>query len=159
PALRLVCILSKTLAGADRRGRGKRACPAPPLSTRGTHLMARVFKPTYSAPIPADAVRVTLTRKRRGKLLDVPGVRLKGDDGRSTTAPLTSDGTKILLPSPFWYGRVKLCTNKAAAETMLGDKIKLAERREAGLEGQHQEHHATPIADHIAAWRHSMLAE
>lgn len=96
--------------------------------------MAKVFKQTYSRPMPPDA---TPTKVKHGKK-EVPGVRFKGTDGRMTTARLTKDGTRILLESATWYGRVKgspvpLCTNKAAAETMLQEKIVEAERQAVGL--------------------------
>jgi hypothetical protein len=79
--------------------------------------MPRVFRQQYTRPIPPEAERVTFERK--GK--KVPGVRFRGPDGKTVTAPLTKNGDRCRLASPTWYGRVNgrpvpLCTNKVAAE-------------------------------------------
>jgi hypothetical protein len=90
--------------------------------------MPHVFRQTYSTPIPDGAERVTVKGKDGTRR---PAVRFRGPDGKSVLAPFTKDGTRCLVASPNWYGwvpdeeaptgrrRMKLCTNKIAAEQML----------------------------------------
>ena len=54
--------------------------------------MARVFKQTYSTPIPPGAERITLKCKN-GKTR--PAVRFPGPDGKAVAAPLTRDGERL----------------------------------------------------------------
>src|SRR4051812_19246022 len=100
--------------------------------------MPRVYKKTYSRPIPDGAERVTVVVKRRGRSDRVDAVRFRGDDGKLVTAPLTVKGARCLMSSPSWYGRVggkpvRLCSNKCAAELMLGDMVREAANRQAGI--------------------------
>ena len=111
--------------------------------------MPHVFRKTYSRPIPEGAQRTTMKVRKRGKDLEVQAVRFKGDDGRAVTVPLTKGGTRCRVQSPTWYGwvagkEVPLCTNKGAAEIMLGDKIREAERGEAGLTDAFDKHRKAP---------------
>ncbi len=104
--------------------------------------MPRVFRRTYSTPIPAGAERVTLKGKSGTTR---PAVRFPGPDGKPVVAPLTRDGGRCLVPSPCWYGwvpdpeaptgrrREKLCTNKTAAEQLLAELVKKAELAKAGI--------------------------
>src|SRR4051812_38260873 len=94
--------------------------------------MPRVFKQQYTRPIPADAQRVT----HKGK----PAVRFKGPDGKMVVAPLTTKGDKCRVRSKKWYGRVPgspnavpLCNDKRAAEQMLNELVKKAEKAKVGL--------------------------
>jgi hypothetical protein len=59
--------------------------------------MPRVFRQTYSAPIPDGAEPITVKGKN-GK--ERPAVRFPGPSGKPVVAPLTRDGTRCLLPSP-----------------------------------------------------------
>lgn len=119
--------------------------------------MPRVFRQQYTRPIPEDAERVT-TKNKKGQL--VPAVRFKGPDGKTVVAPLTKKGDRCRLPSPTWYGWVKgkavpLCTNKAAAEQLLAEKVRKAERGEAGLEDEHRQR---PLAEHLADYEKELRA-
>jgi integrase len=120
--------------------------------------MPSVFPKTYSRPIPEGAQRVTTKIKRRGVSVEVPAVKFKGEDGRAVVAPLTADGKRCRVRSPYWYGwvngkEVKLCTNKAAAETKLAELIKKAERQEAGLDDAFDDHRKTLLKVHVEAFR------
>jgi hypothetical protein len=68
-----------------------------------------------------------------------------------------------------WYGRyrdadgnvrrVPLCTDKAAAQAMLADLIRKAERQQAGLIDPAAEQLARSIAEHIEEFRKHLLAK
>jgi integrase len=126
--------------------------------------MPRVFRQQYTRPIPADAQRVTVTNKKGEKVV---AVRFKGADGKTVTAPVTTKGKKAgqhcRVPSPIWYGRVSgervpLCTNKAAAEIMLADLIRKAERGEAGMNDPFEKHNKRPLAEHVADYHRELEA-
>jgi excisionase family DNA binding protein len=122
--------------------------------------MPRVFRQQYTAPIPERAESITLNR--RG--LKVPGVRFRGSDGKSVLAPLTRDGTRCRLTSEQWYAnvpdltvpggrrRVKLTTNKAAAEIMLADLVRRAAQKGAGMVDPFEQHRGRPLAEHLTEW-------
>jgi integrase len=125
--------------------------------------MPRVYRKTYTRPIPTDAVPVTV--KHKGK--DVPAVRFRAEDGKLITAPVTTKGKdagkRCRVPSPTWYGTVNgepvsLCTNKAAAEVMLAELISKAEMRHASPAFAYKEEAARPLAHHLADWEASLRA-
>lgn len=127
--------------------------------------MPRVFKKTYTRPIPDGAQRVTLLRKVRGKDVQGPAVRFKGPDGKTITAPLTGAGDRCLITSPTWYGRVPgeaqpvaLCANKAAAEIMLGERCRKAEMGQAGAVDPYEAHNRRPLAEHLDDYRRELEA-
>jgi integrase len=53
---------------------------------------------------------------------------------------------------------VPLCTNKAAAEVMLADLIRKAERGEAGMSDPFERHSKRPLAEHVAGYRRELEA-
>ncbi len=128
--------------------------------------MPRVFRQQYTRPIPEDAQRVTIKNKK-GE--DVPAVRFRGPDGKTTTAPITTKGKNAgklcRVVSPTWYGMVNgvktpLCTNKAAAEQMLAQLIREAEQNKAlGLDEQILDARKKPLADHPADFRRTLEAQ
>jgi integrase len=129
--------------------------------------MPAVFKQQYTRPIPADSQPATVKRKRKGQEVELAAVRFKVD-GKWVVAPVVESGkqagTHCRVVSPTWYGRVKgvvvpLCTNKAAAEVMLADKIREAERGVAGMVDPHDKHNKAPLAEHLDAWRDDLLAK
>jgi integrase len=77
------------------------------------------------------------------------------------TDPTT--GEKIKTYSKKWWGRyrdenglekrVPLARDKTAAQTMLNELIKKAERRASGLDDPFDEHRRTPLANHLADFR------
>lgn len=132
-------------------------------SQKGFTAMPRVFRQSYSAPIPADAIRVRTTIKRRGKPVEVDAVKFKGADGKQVIAPLTSDGKRCLLPSPNWYGKVNgkavpLCSNKTAAEVMLAELVKKASNRKAGIGDPFEEQTKKPLTAHLEDYRRELEA-
>jgi hypothetical protein len=89
--------------------------------------MPRVFRQQYTRRIPEGAKPTTI-KDKKGR--ERPAVRFKGPDGKMITAPLTKGGDRCRLPSPTWYGwvngqSVPLCANRAAAEQMLADLIRV----------------------------------
>src|SRR5260370_16938058 len=68
-------------------------------------------------------------------------------------------GQKIKTKSKKWWGRyrdengverrVPLAVDKAAAQAMLNELVKKAERRAAGILDRFDDHRTRPIADHL----------
>src|SRR5262249_51349331 len=117
----------------------------------------------YSKPIPEDAERVTIKGKK-GKP-DVPAVRVRDSAGKLVVAPLNKEGTRYKLPSPYWYGKVpgqpkavKLCTDKAASEIMLGDLLRKAEMKQVGAGDPFEEHNKRPLSEHLEDYRRELAA-
>ena len=57
--------------------------------------MARIFKHTYTKPLPEGAELFT----RKGKRF----ARFKDSKGRTATAPLSRSGEKIIVEAAKWY--------------------------------------------------------
>jgi hypothetical protein len=117
--------------------------------------MPRVFRKTYTLPIPEDAQHIT----HKGK----PAVRFKDKDGKAVIAFLTKNGDRCRCSSPKWYGwvngaAVPLCTNKSAAELMLAELMRKAERAEAGLGDPFEKHRKRPLDEHLADFRRELEA-
>jgi hypothetical protein len=126
--------------------------------------MPRVFRQHYTRPIPFDAQHITI-RSKKGE--PVPAVRFRGSDGKTVTAPVTTKGKNAgrlcRVVSPTWYGRVNgervpLCTNKTAAELMIVELVRKAERAEVGIHDPYEQHRKQPLAEHLADWEASLLA-
>ncbi len=124
--------------------------------------MPRVFHQQYTVAIPPDAKPVMIAG-RGGR--QIPGVRFRGSDGKMVTAPLTRDGQRCRLASEYWYGdvpdpsvrsgrqRVKLATDRSAAEIMLGDLIRQASRAAAGMvDPAFEQNRLRPLAEHLESW-------
>ena len=116
--------------------------------------MASIFKPTFTKPLPAGAKIITkgdqrfARFKRKGKTID---------------APLTDDGTKIILESSTWHVRYKGpdgswqrrkgYTDKDATQA-LGTRLEKAVARGIeGLDDPYQQANAQPMAEHLADFR------
>ena len=100
--------------------------------------MPSVTRKSYSRPVPPDAVPAMVTVKRRGRSVQVPGVRFTDSSGKTVTAPLTAKGDRYRLQTTTYYGRVAgrlvpLCENRAASEIMLGDLRRKKMQQRAGL--------------------------
>ncbi len=54
---------------------------------------------------------------------------------------------------------VSLCTNKTAAEKMLGDLIRKAELADRGIADPFEAHHKRPLAEHLADWAAALSAD
>ena len=57
--------------------------------------MARIFKHTYTKPLPEGSELFT----RKGKRY----ARFKDSKGKMATAPLSEDGKKIIVQTSKWY--------------------------------------------------------
>src|SRR5262245_6477299 len=113
--------------------------------------MPRVFRRFYSIPIPADAKPCTEASKSG---VAKPAVRFKGTDGKSVVAPLTRNGKRCRLASPYWYGqvegqRVRLATNRVASEIMLAELVKKSEMGRAGAGDPFEQHRKRPLREHL----------
>src|SRR5262245_33746671 len=112
--------------------------------------MARLFKPTFTKPIPEGAELFT----RRGKKY----ARFKTKRGKTREAELTEDGTRIRQESKVWRGEyydpatdrtvtTSLCTDQTAAALKLAELVKKAELRGAGVRDPFEEHTKRPLVD------------
>lgn len=78
-------------------------------------------------------------------------------------------GKVVRRKTKKWYGqfvdphgevhRVPLCTDKAAAQALLSEKIKKAERRCAGISDPHEEHRKKPLTQHVEDFRRTLGAK
>lgn len=90
-------------------------------------------------------------------------------DGRQVSKG-TRGSKKVQTKSVDWYGRyrdgdgiqrtVRLCSNKTAAQTMLNDLIRQAEREKAGLaDGKMTAHAARPLSEHLGEFCDTLRAK
>ena len=96
--------------------------------------MARVFKPTYTKPLPQGAEIFT----REGKRF----ARFEDEHGRITSRPVTSEGRGILCQQSKWYGRyrdfhgrrrtIALCSDRSASQAALEELRNIVELLRAG---------------------------
>jgi integrase len=123
--------------------------------------MPRLFRQTYTKPIPPGAQPCTL----KGK----PAVRFTGDDGKPVTALLSARGDRVRLKSAKWYGeytdaegitrRVPLSADKTAAGQMLAALVRRAELGRAGLADPFEEHRKRPLTAHLEDYRRFLEAK
>ena len=124
--------------------------------------MGNVFKKTVTRPLPPDAEIIA----RQGVRL----ARWRDAKGKTKTAPVTTgkDGAeRIRDESGTYVARYRDgngivvevstgCRDKTAAQNVLADLERKAERVRAGLltpaEARTAEHLATPIGEHVAAY-------
>ena len=118
--------------------------------------MARIFKPTYPKPIPADA-----------KIVDHDGrphARFRDRGGRSVIAPLTKDGTRILIEAKKWYiefrnphtrmvERVPGYADRKATEVKAGELERRASRKAEGMIDPHEDQLCRPLREHLDDFR------
>lgn len=97
-----------------------------------------------------------------GTLLKIQVVRYVDAEGRRVSRD-TSGARKVKEKSAKWYGqyndadgkrcRVPLCTDKAAARQMLAELERNIVRGKVGLVDPYEKHRATPIDEHVNAYR------
>ena len=114
--------------------------------------MSNTFRKYYSIPLPADAEPVTIK--------GIPSARFKRN-GKPTTAPLTADGKRAKIRSPYHYGwvngkEVKLYTDAVASQQKLAELTRKAERNKTDLADPFDEHRLTPLVDHLGEWQASL---
>jgi integrase len=123
--------------------------------------VSNLRKVPYTKPTPACAEIV----KHKGK----PHARFKDKRGMTVLAPLTDDGRRVRLWSCKWYGEyrdkdgieqcVPLSTDKTAAEQMLAELVRKAERGRANLLDPYEEHRKRPLTEHLNDYRRYLKAE
>jgi len=116
--------------------------------------MASIFRQTYKRPIPPGAEIVT----RKG----VRVARWKDRQNRTQTAPLSEDGTKVVLEYRCWYiayigpdgDRVTKqgFTDRTATEELARNLERNAERARAGMEVFDETTVGKPFGDALNAW-------
>jgi integrase len=120
--------------------------------------MARVFKPTYPKPLPPDAQVITQAGR--------PHARFKDRQGKTVLAPLSEDGSKVLLQTAKWYveyrdasgvvRKVPGYTDKKATEQLAADLERRAARQQVGLIDPFEEQRKRPLAEHLADYRREL---
>ena len=123
--------------------------------------MARVFKQTYTKPLPAGAETIT----RKGQRL----ARFKDGRGRTQTAPITQDSQRILLQTAKWYidykdadGTTKRAPgfrDKQATEQHASDLEKQAEQVRSGYKPREYEHLTRPLKEHLLEFKSHLLTK
>ncbi len=103
---------------------------------------------------------MALYRKTLTRWLDSEGNRTKAG---------TPGSRKVRNRSKLWYGRyrdaagivceVKLASNKPAAQTMLSDLIREAERGKAGIVDPFAKHAKRPLSEHLADFASHLTAK
>src|SRR5262245_43872693 len=126
--------------------------------------MPKVFKKTYTRPVPPGATPCTARRRRRGHVVELPAVRFPGPDGRPVVAPLTAGGDRCLIASPTYYGwvggeAVPLCANREGSETMLNGPLGRDALGKAGLADTFAAHRCRPLADHLDDFEAALRAK
>jgi integrase len=123
--------------------------------------MARVFRQTYTKPLPAGAVVIT----RKGQKL----ARYKDGRGKVQTAPLSQDGTKIILKAGKHYidykdahgvtRRVPGFKDEKASQQYANELEKLAERVRCGCRPKEYEQLKRPLREHLSEFKAYLLAK
>lgn len=123
--------------------------------------MARIFKQTYSKPLPQGAQTIT----RKGKWY----ARFKDRRGRTREAPLSNDGKQVIPQSAKWYieyrdadgiaRKVPGYTDKRATEQYAAELEQQAARQQSGLIDRFVEHRKRPLSEHLDDWQAALLAK
>ncbi len=113
--------------------------------------MARVFKQTYTKALPAGAEVVT----RRGRRL----ARFKDGRGRTVTAPVSQDGSQVILETAKWYIEYKDADGLTRRVPGYGDKeatkqraaylVQEAERVRCGYKPREHQYLKRPLSEHL----------
>jgi integrase len=114
--------------------------------------MAGLFRKSYTVPIPDDAERLTVK--------GVASARFK-QRKKTITAPLTTDGTRVRITSPFYYGRVhgktvRLFKDEVASRQRLAELVRNAERGQTDLADPCDGQRRRPLAEHVDEWEAAM---
>ncbi|MFC1636601.1 tyrosine-type recombinase/integrase [Planctomycetota bacterium] len=121
--------------------------------------MARIFRQTYTKPLPEGSEVFT----RKGKRY----ARFKDAKGKTVTAPLSHDGSKIIREAKKWYieyrnaddviKRVAGFTDRKATEQRAAELEKEAERVRSGYKPKEHEQLNRPLAEHLKEFHTSLL--
>jgi integrase len=115
--------------------------------------MSNIFRRSYTVPIPPDAELVTID--------GVPSAKYRKRGSKPKTTPLTADGNRMHVQSPFWYGwvggkAVKLFTDAVSSQQRLAELIRKNERRESGASDPFEEHRRRPLLEHLDDWAENL---
>ncbi len=123
--------------------------------------MARIFKPTYPKPLPADAKIL----QHNGR----PHAQFRDRRGKLTMAPLTEDGQRVLLETQKWYveyrdssGLVRRkpgYTDKKATDQLAAKLERRAAHQAEGLIDPYEDHRKRPLPDHLEEFRSALSAK
>jgi len=129
-------------------------------------IMGTVYKETFTKPLPAVAKLIV----RKGQRL----AEWKDAKGRTRTAPLTAAGNRIAVEAGTYTAKYRDgsgivrkvstgCRDKIAAESVLADLERRAERVRGGLltadEANAIDHQERPFGEHIDAYLMKLEAE
>ena len=113
--------------------------------------MARIFRHTYTKPLPDNAEVFT----RKGK----KHARFKNAKNKTTTALLSQDAKKIIVETMKWYieykdnndviKRVAGYTDRKATEQYANELDKNAERVRSGYKPKEHEQLSRPLQEHL----------
>ncbi len=127
--------------------------------------MGTVYRESFTKPLPPDAKIIV----RKGKRL----AEWKDGKGKTRTAPLTAAGDRIAVLAGTYTARYRDgsgilckvttgCRDKTAAESVLADLEKRAERVRGGLltsgEDAVIDHQGSPSASHVDSYLDSLVA-
>ena len=123
--------------------------------------MARIFKHTYTKPLPEGAELFTRKGKRHA--------RFKDSKGKTAAAPLSKDGKKVIVDTAKWYieymdangkrCRVPGYTDRKATEQKATELERTAERVRSGYRPKEHDELAKPLAEHLTDFKASLLAK
>lgn len=114
------------------------------------------FKKTYTRPVPTHAKVITKQVRENGQPVRKQFAKFKQRGGRVIEAPLSDDGTRCLVPSGKYYGRIKtvygqqdvpLCSDLDASKEMLHRLERKADREAAGLSDPFDESGKCPLSE------------
>lgn len=121
--------------------------------------MARLFRASYTRPIPTAAEFVTAKGKPHARYVD--------GHGHKQTVPLTKDGKRLRFIATNFTGQyrnadgklisVALYSDQTSSEQELARLVRLEDRRDSGLIDRFSEHASRPLAEHVAEWGESIL--
>ena len=123
--------------------------------------MARIFKQTYTKSLPDDAEIITRKGRRHA--------RFKDGKGKTVTAPLSKDGTKVILETAKFYIDYKDDSGKScrkagyadrqATEQLASELEKTAEHIRSGYKPKEHGHLARPLTEHLADFEADLVAK
>ena len=123
--------------------------------------MARIFRQTYTKPLPKEAEVIT----RKGKRY----ARFKDAKGKAITTPLSQDGTKILRETSKWYveykdaddilKRVAGFTDRKSTEQRAAELEKEAERVRSGYKPKEHNQLNRPLVEHLKDFQTFLLSK
>ena len=128
--------------------------------------MASIYRKKYTRPIPQGAQIIERDGEKCARWTD--------GNGKTRTAPLTSDGRRARFKTETWVARYRDghgrrrevstgCRDKAAARQVLADLVKRAEHVKAGIitpqQARTADHACVPFSEHLVAYLDHLKAK